>query len=64
MRHSSTSATSGSTWQRPPEGMKQLNRIEDAATANANGAERVMISKDTAYVTFDGQIVNETIRVP
>ena len=44
---------------------RQLNKVQATATGSGNSdAETVMISKDTAYVAFNGQIVNETITRP
>jgi formylglycine-generating enzyme required for sulfatase activity len=46
---------------------QELNRVQGTtATAGDQGgpAERVMITKDTAYVAFDGWVVNETITRP
>ena len=46
---------------------QELNRVQGTtATAGDQGgpAERVMITKDTAYVAFDGRVVNETITRP
>ena len=45
---------------------RPLSRLQGAATGGDNTAttETVMISKDTAYVDFEGRIVNETITRP
>ncbi len=45
---------------------RHLSRVQGAATAGYNtaAAETVMISKDTAYVDFEGRIINETITRP
>lgn len=45
---------------------QQLNRIQDAVTTEGRNTaeESVMITKDTAYVAFDGRIINETITRP
>jgi formylglycine-generating enzyme required for sulfatase activity len=52
-------AAEAARWQR------QLNRIQETANGSNNSAgEKVMISKDTAYIAFNGQIVNETITRP
>lgn len=46
---------------------QQLNRVQGTTTTAGDQegpVERVMITKDTAYVAFDGRIVNETLTRP
>ena len=43
---------------------EQLNRMKGAVTGNDTSTEMVMISKDTAYVNFDGRIVNRPSPAP
>ena len=44
---------------------QHLSRIQASAAGSSNSAgETMMITKDTAYVAFDGEIINETITRP